>query len=327
METAYYKPSGKISPKFFLYFLLFMVVSIPILSVAYIYINHYIPFIYLNFFITVGCGLAVGVLAGFAAKRGKARNPKIVYLCVFIAMVVMKYVQWAVYIPLIFSEVYGIWHLSFGERLVESFYLLFEPDFVLYSAQFINEFGVWGLEFSPVVRGVPLLIVWIGEFVLMTGAAIFMSSSMITAPFSEEMEGWYTELPEKIEIDIPQNFEYLKQDMENGNFTQLIESVRAQRIDPVNFLRITVFQPPEGALSEPFFLNVEQVTNTIIPHKKKSKEQTKTKTEKLITHIAVDRQSMMELVAPVERTPPPEPQPPVSYDSYDSGEETEETPV
>jgi len=48
MENHYYKSSGKISWLFILFLFLIIIVALPILSVIYIYLNFYMPIIYLN---------------------------------------------------------------------------------------------------------------------------------------------------------------------------------------------------------------------------------------------------------------------------------------
>jgi len=307
MNLSYYKPSGKLSAMFFVYFLLFLAVGIPVLSVLYIYLIHFIPIVYANLLVTGLCGAALGFLAAFAAKFGKARNPLIIYLFTFLGVVVMKYVQWAVYIPLIFSRVYGLAPMTFAERFVESFYLLGNPEGMFILAQFINGVGVWSFSIGTtdtgtVVNGVMLLIVWILEFILLGGVALLVASTRAGFPFSEEAGAWYTESKQSVELDVPEHFDTLRQDMEGGSFSRLIEHIRRGKTDPFRFLRLTIYQPPEGALSEPYFMTVSQHTTTHTGGKR-PKEQNKS--EELVRRIAVPRHTMGEITAPVE---PPVPQ-------------------
>jgi hypothetical protein len=51
-----------------------------VLSAIYGYAIFYIPFIYINLFVTFGFGALVGLLVGFAAKLGKVRNSVLVVL-------------------------------------------------------------------------------------------------------------------------------------------------------------------------------------------------------------------------------------------------------
>jgi hypothetical protein len=74
MEHLYYKPSGKIPVKGIFISLITASVITVILSIIYIALQWFIPFIYLNFFIAAGLGFGVGGGIFIAIGAGKIRK-------------------------------------------------------------------------------------------------------------------------------------------------------------------------------------------------------------------------------------------------------------
>jgi len=294
MQPTFYKRSGKFSSMFFVYFLLGVAISIPILAVAYIYLNHYIPFIYANIFIAIGCGVGLGAVVGFAGKYGKVRNMALMVIFAFIAMVVLKYVQWAVYIPLIFTNIYEVWEMTFVERKLEAIFLLTRPLYVFEGAEIINEFGVWGLgtNVSTAVTGIPLLLVWVAEFIILTASAILTANYFISNPFSEETGAWYSTYDHTISAGVPEHLDSIKQDMEYGKFDSLLEQIRQHNENPDTFLGFTIFAPPEQATDEPHFLTMVKTTVTT---KGKGRKKDQTKTDTLLTELAVSAETVQAM--------------------------------
>ena len=293
MKDSYYKPSGRIEPIYYLYYLILVIIGIPLLGTAYIYLAHYVPFIYANVFVAVGCGVALGNAIGFIAKAGKARNPIVVLVCALAAMCVLKYVQWCIYIPLVFTDVYGIWDITFGERFVESFSFFIQPSMAYEAATFINRYGSWSVDVvgsnsANAVSGVPLLVVWIGEFVAMAAAAVTGVWRWPRLPFSEEANGWYTKKDRSIEADIADDFGAMKSSMESGNFTELVQHAKAGKTDGANFMRIAFFQPPQDSYAEPYYLTIVQHTTG-----KRNKNRAKT----LVEYLAIDARTVSEMAA------------------------------
>ena len=297
MQTNVYKPSGKVAPAFFAYFLALLLVGIPILSVAYIYLIFYIPIIYVNILVTLACGAVLGLLVAHAAKLGKARNPFLVTLFAFLAMVLLKYVQWAVYIPLVFSNVYEVFDWNFLERLVESAYLLLDPRAVWFGVDFINEFGVWAIGDGGLLNGTMLWIVWAGEFLIMLVTALAIARIRPKTPFSEEHGAWYTEMSDTvIHFDPPEDVDALREQVLAGNFTSLVTQVqKGLREGALSHMRLNFHAPPEGSFSEPYFMTL---SSSITTEKGRRKKQSETKAKTLAQFVTVDRQKFRELTVP-----------------------------
>jgi len=284
----YYKPSGKFSPLFFLYVLLIVLAAIPLISVAYIYLSYYTPIVYLKIFATIGCGIAIGFLMGFATRLGKVRNPMLVLISTIAVMCIAKYVQWTVYIPLIFSDSYRIMSITFGERFLTSFYLLTEPGMVFEMAGVINTIGAWSIgRGGQAVSGVSLLAIWIMEFITMTWAACIASGERPRFPFCERSNAWYGKKPDKVEAGIPENFASMKTDIENGSYNQLIQLARlakGENRNDTDSLSLLFYKPPLPA--QPYYLQIKR-TRVSGGRKREGKM--------LLKYIAVDDQSVKKI--------------------------------
>ena len=310
MAASYYKPSGKVTPAFFVFYLLFIAVAIPILSLIYIHLNWFVPFIYVNFFFTVGCGIALGFVVMLAAKMGKARNPWVVLLLTVIAVILLKYVQWTVYIPLVISDAYRLIQLTFMERLNVSRQILVDPMWVIEDIQFINEHGVWSIgEAGTPVRGTILYIVWAAEFLILMGGAILLSWGQPRFPFSEETNEWYTQMENQITIAVPENIDYAKTRIENSDFGELIWLAQNTRkpeapaeagteadagpetpLGETSQWVLTLYEPPQASAQSPYYITIAHTTTTL---GKKDKEDVKT--DELFTYLAVDYNSARAL--------------------------------
>ncbi|MDR0221557.1 MAG: hypothetical protein LBI54_09170 [Lachnospiraceae bacterium] len=268
MNEQTYTPSGKLPPAYWLFFALFSLVGIPILSVAYIYLVHYIPYIYLCFFLTIGCGAGLGAVIALAVKLGKARNPIVVAISAGVAALVMKYVQWCVYVPLIFDEVYDYNEYNYGEaytvgeQLLESVSYLLHPLWVFADAKTINEYGVWGFsQGGGAVTGVFLVIIWLLELVIIVGVVVLIPMNRVRHPYSEWGDAWYKKSDQVFESDIPDDFPRILNDFTSGNVAPLADLIRAGRTDTALYLRYVFLTPPDGgSSSEPYFMSVTRFT-------------------------------------------------------------------
>jgi hypothetical protein len=288
-----------------------MLAAVPVLSTVYIYLIHYIPFIYANFFITIGCGLAIGFVINHASNLGKLRSVPIAAGSAVVAVCILKYVQWCVYIPLVFDVT-----IDGGERFLATLELLIAPLLVFELGQIINEAGVWSFSVGysssgdgiP-VSGVMLAFVWITEFAIILLTACIAAKDKVKSPFSEESNDWYSEIKDRIVTDVPENFDDIKAGMETGNFISLAELVKQGRKDPNNYLSLVFYQPPSPG--EPYYMTIIRSTVTAEnagevddgrKKKKKKKKAEKTKDENLIEYLRVKNSIANELMKIVQES-------------------------
>jgi hypothetical protein len=298
MKEMYYKPSGKFSPLFILLFVVFMAIAIPILSVVYIYAVYYIPVVYFNIFIAVFCGVGLGFAVMFSTQLGKSRNRILVIVLTILAVVLLKYTQWCIYIPLVYSEVYEVLQTTFIERLSISAELFFQPDTVFSCAAEINEFGAWSLgsrtsSASSAVNGVFLLVIWILEFLVIMIGALVVSSNKVVFPFSENSQAWYKDIKTEIDTSCPADPNAFKANLEMGSFGELIALVQQGKTNEFDCLGVHIYEPPQSGSMEPYYLSIFK--KTIAVDKKGRHKATRTL---LIRFIAADSRTVATIRQP-----------------------------
>lgn len=195
----YYKPSGKFSSIFILYFLLVSVIAFPILGLVYAYCIWYIPFVYINLFITIGFGFLVGfVIAYFVIEKGKVRNPFLGFIIGLAGALLALYLHWAIWIDLVINagESYGSNKVGITVSnidFLQVFSLIFRPDLVFEYIGQVNEYGTWGIR-GATVSGTFLWIIWFIEFIIVIAISGFLPYLEAKKPFSESTNSWYEEV-------------------------------------------------------------------------------------------------------------------------------------
>ncbi|RZJ51666.1 MAG: hypothetical protein EOO44_14195 [Flavobacterium sp.] len=224
----YYTPSGKFSPSFVLYFLAVSAIVFPILGLIYAYCIWYIPFVYINFFITLGFGFLVGLaIALFVIKKGKVRNPVLGLLIGVIGGILALYFHWAIWIDLVINagETYGSNRIGItvsNIQFLQVFSLIFQPALVFDSICQVSEYGTWGIR-GATVTGTFLWVIWSIEFIIVIGVSGFLSYLEAQKPFSESTNSWYEE------VTLPA-FSYIE------NTQQIIADISKSNLEGFDFL-------------------------------------------------------------------------------------------
>lgn len=195
MTNLYYQPSGRFTVSGILGLLgVGALVAVP-LALLYVYAVWYIPFIYINFAVTLGFGLGLGWALKKMVRAGKLRNPRLVgWLSVAIG-VWAWYVQWCVYIALLAgagdTESLGsrasFTHTTFQEDVFLG--SLFNPVAVLSVLPGLAEEGTWSI-FKVTVSGVFLYLIWLAEFLIIVFFAWSLPHTEAGVPFSELADEW-----------------------------------------------------------------------------------------------------------------------------------------
>ena len=193
---SYYKPSGKFSPTSFLYFIPTALLIVPIISLIYAYLIWYIPFIYFNFFITIGFGFLVGfAISMLVVKKGKVRNKYLAGFLGLLAAIVATYFDFVVYVDLAINagELIGDEHLGISVsniKILDIFALATQPEVLWTYIKEINAIGTWGIK-GAVASGSFLTFVWIVEFIMVAGVSVFVNYITAKDPFCELDNNWY----------------------------------------------------------------------------------------------------------------------------------------
>ncbi len=195
---AYYQPSNKFSPLSFIYFLIACIALIPILALIYSYAIWYIPFPYINFFITLGFGFAIGLLVQkLAVGLGKVRNNTLAYAFGFLGALAGLYLSWAVWVDLVINagETYGSDRIGFSVsniKLEQVLELALQPGILFEIIGEIMNVGVWGFR-NTTVNGWFLGGIWIVEAVIVLFMGTTIPPGKSSEPFCELNQKWFEE--------------------------------------------------------------------------------------------------------------------------------------
>ena len=184
--VEYYRLSGKISPVFFGYWLLGLA-AVAVMSVIYAIIMFHMPIVYINFLITIGYGILIGMASAFISRQGKLRNAFIWVLNVLVFFAVFTYVHLAAYVAVAFKGDIPV--IDMGGFM----YVLFSPKELfgeLYPI-IVSE-GVWSISrLKTNVSGIPLLLIWLIEHILVFYYAFHMSrGEVMDTPYFEDTGHW-----------------------------------------------------------------------------------------------------------------------------------------
>lgn len=194
----FYKPSGHFSPLSFLYLAITAIVVLPILALIYTYLIWYIPFVYINLFITLGFGFAVGFAVNFLViKLGKVRNTKLAMIFGLIAGFIALYFSWVVWVDLVFNmgESYGTSRIGITTSNIKFFQvvqLALHPKELFQIILEINQTGTWGFG-STAVSGIFLAIIWIIEALIVLVLSVLLPLGQAKTPFCEYDNKWFKE--------------------------------------------------------------------------------------------------------------------------------------
>lgn len=184
----YYIESGKVDlPRTIICALVGIALLIG-LSWIYNILNNFIPIIYANVIITVGYGLAIGMLVRACTYFGRVRNKMVVIGGAVLFGLIANYTQWMDFVTYLFNELQNDFSLYLS--------LLFgglSPIELFEAIGEINQYGTWGLGFSGdnTVNGFPLTIVWIIEFAIILGIPVLQAFGQKVYPFSEEHNQYF----------------------------------------------------------------------------------------------------------------------------------------
>ena len=274
----FYRHSGKFSPHGLALALVVPIVAGFPLGYVYAYLIKWIPFIYLNVFITAGYGGVVGFLAGWMLKFGKVRNNALAPLCGLLAGLSGLYLGWNGHI-----------HAYFGDS--PAFCL---PDEMLKGMKYLYAHGSWTLKGEP-VTGVILGIVWAVEALMILSLSTLVSYVMISgSPFDERTESWLDQ-EKKISTLEPFTQPAQLEAFKAGDLNSLFQA-RAKREGASTFGRLTVKHSPK---CEEFF--TVTVANVTVNIDKKGK--ITEKTQKLASDVIVSK-SMFDQITKLEQLKP-----------------------
>lgn len=202
MKDYCYQPSGVAPVKGIILALLIGPIAAIILSIIYIALQWFIPFIYINAIIAIALGIGIIKAVDLAIAWGKIRNVKFAVFIALFCGLLAYYSQWALYISLM-SEAEGtigkVW-VKTSFHLDQYFAVFTHPKMVLNAMLYFNEIGTFTIKRTP-VKGGFLWFIWVIEFIIIVVIpVIFAGFGKASKPFSELNNQWmiHKELPVKL---------------------------------------------------------------------------------------------------------------------------------
>ncbi len=227
-SLGYYEFSGKIGPLGVITVLLPGVVASIVLGFIYAYAIFFIPFVYINFFITVFFGAGIGAAVGWGARIGKVRNGAVIALAGLGFGLVGECFQWWKWVEIGVASA-SIKVTSAGQ-LIEVI-------------QAIAENGAWSIfGFTP--TGFLLYLIWFAEgTIIVLGAGLVAYGMFSSSPFCEKCKNWL-KVAKKIEpLTALEDPETARIQLEQGHF-DVLEALTRQSGSPVEFTRLELTHCP-----------------------------------------------------------------------------------
>ncbi len=242
-----------------------VVVGYP-LGILYAYLVKWIPFVYLNLFITIGYGFAFGLMTAPLLKFAKVRNGPVALLTGLAVGFCASYLSWNGYV----------------HAMIDDAPVLLVPGQLWRLMKFLYENGSWGIGFSSnsPVTGIPLAVVWLAEAGIIIGISTVVAYNAVAKiPFCERHECWLDEekkidkldafvLPDQIAAFRAGNIAPLEQARPrvpaSGSFARLIlrHSARCEEYCALSIENVSVSVDKDGKQKE----KTEPVmTNLLVP--------------------------------------------------------------
>jgi hypothetical protein len=281
MEQLYYKPSGKIPVKGIFISLIIAFVITVVLSIIYIALQWFIPFIYLNFFIAAGLGFGVGAGVFIAIGMGKIRNTKYERILAVLFGLLAWYSQWALFVSLM-SEADGsmgggMWVRS-SFNLTGFWYVLTHPEMLFQAMLSLNDAGTFTLKHNT-VSGTLLWLVWAFEAFIIVGAPVLFSlSGRSTTPFSEQNDQWMEEREVQGKLNTVNDPDQLTEELKSGNLQSLKDFLPADNLSN-DYATLRIYESPGDPVS--------YISVTNISHKAYKKGEIKKETKLVIEYFGI----------------------------------------
>jgi hypothetical protein len=282
MEHLYYKPSGKAPVKGIFISLVTSFLITVILSIIYIALQWFIPFIYLNFFIAVGLGFGIGGGVFIAIGAGKIRNTKYEFMLAVLCGILAWYCQWSLFVSLMSESEStmggGMWVRS-SFNLTGFWYIFTHPQLLFQAMLSLNDAGTFSLKHNT-VSGTFLWVVWVIEALIILGLPVlFALSGRATTPFSEHNDQWMEERDIEGKLKTVTDPEQIIRNLNTGNAISLKDYPQAE--DSSNeYSTLHIYECPGDPVS---YISVINISHT--PDKK---GELKKKSETVIEYLRVD---------------------------------------
>jgi hypothetical protein len=283
MQT--YSHSGTVPMGAAISTLLVAAVTASVGGIIYAYAFHWIPFVYINFLITLGFGIAIGSAVSIMARRGKIRSNTFLWIASVLAALFGIYIYWAAY----------LWALAgIGNIGLTAFW----PPALVAFGQLLFDQGSWGIK-DLTITGWFLVAFWVAEVGVILWMATSIALTNARLPFCEACNDW-TDEEQGVAKLTATGQEPAWQQVLSGDLPSLAEFPPAEQ-SAKQFVRLDVARCPRCEQSR--FLTVHQVQITV---DKKGNETTK-ETPLVVNAVLTPSQfAVVEACAELYRQAPPQ---------------------
>ncbi|MCP3966247.1 MAG: hypothetical protein GY750_06530 [Lentisphaerae bacterium] len=210
-NSKYYKHSGSVGLWGPACIVLVGLIGTSVLGVAYGFAIHWIPSIYLSFFIVLGYAIGVGAVVAFAGYLGKVRNMPLLFTSGILIGLFAIYIGWVSWI--------------FANPIAD--FIIYRPDQVWSVIKSISIHGAWSIwGWTP--KGFVLYAIWGLEALLILSGTLLIPWTIIGfMPFCEFCKKWIRNTVSLKSLQYIDDPEKLKSNLEDGDFSKLNELKQA----------------------------------------------------------------------------------------------------
>lgn len=262
--SPYYRPSGKVS--------LLTLPSVAVVATLvfpldwlYAWLTWEIPFVYINFLITFGFGLILGVATMTALDKGHCRNRTAACLGGMLIGLAGWYSQWGAWLHMVLA----------GRGNIPGWLTLCTHPGQLWSLlAYVNEVGVWSLRRSSEnATGAWLDLFWGIECFILLGCPVLGAWLQAGAPYSETHRRWFAKetLTTRFAAveDIPAFVSRLELDPRQA--AEALGELASQPCDADRFARVDFHVCPGEEIA---YLSLDNVTWSTRNGKRKEQRET-----------------------------------------------------
>ncbi len=254
----YYQPSGKISALPAIVGIVGIILTGIVLGFVYTYAVWYIPFIYVNFFLTLGAGLGAAFAIKQLIRLLKSRSGKYNMALGLLAGLVLIYTNWAVWVDLVVNSQnsYNLGNNRIGITVssssIDNLMILFtHPSLIWDLAWKINDVGTWGIRGATISGGF-LTVIWVIEALMLLGVSFISGWGADMEPFDESTNQWAEKQEAQSNFAFIVNPEEFKSELEARHY-QLLQNLPVKSPDSIDFSEITAHYIATGDV---FYLSI-----------------------------------------------------------------------
>jgi len=160
-----------------------------VLGYIYALLAYIIPFPYVTFFLAVGLGMALGLIARLLVRLLRIRGARSRILLLLGMIIMTYYFHWVAYLMALMPDS----SLAIGSYLGNIGWI-FSPDLSFFRIIVdLSTFGAWSM-FGITFAGTMLILVWLIELGVIAITAWRSGTTTSIIPYSEQSDKWYEKI-------------------------------------------------------------------------------------------------------------------------------------